>query len=149
MFDRDKLIDDLTADEGVRLYVYDDANPTAIVGPGYTFEGNPTFGIGHALNKTPLTPEQARIICGWDVDAKTPALYAALPWLSGLSEPRQRAVADMAFNLGVAGLRGFTTFLSLLKAGRYAEAADDLKATKWDSQVRARAARIEAKIREG
>jgi len=148
-FDRETLISDLVVDEGLRPFIYDDAAPAAKIGPGYRFVGNPTIGIGHALALTPFTTDQCRTICGWDVDAKAKELYAALSWLSGLSEPRQRAVANMAFNMGVAGVRGFTTFLALLEKADYGGAAYDLRTTLWARQVGARATRIEALIRGG
>lgn len=149
MFDRAKLIADLIVDEAMRFTVYDDANPGAKVGPGYRLIGHPTVGIGHALDLTPFTADQARTICGWDIDAKAPALYAAFPWMSSMSEPRQRALADMAFNMGVVGLQGFHTFLGLMQAGKFSEAAADLETTAWHRQVGARALRVEALIRQG
>lgn len=147
MFDRAKLTADLTRDEGYRPLVYDDANPSALVGPGYTLVGNPTIGVGHALNKNPFSLLQAQTILGWDIEEAASPLYVRYPWLAKLPEPAQRAAANMAFNLGIGGLSKFTTFLALLEAEKYAEAADDLKPTPWASQVGPRAVRIEALIR--
>jgi lysozyme len=149
IFNRAQLISDLIVDEGERPTLYDDANGKAIW-PGTHVVGNPTTAIGHALNRTPWTDSQMRTICGWDVDDKTPALYARFPWASGLSEPRQRALANMAFNEGVAGLAGFTTFLSLLQSGNFDDAADDLEGTEWARQVgENRKNRIVSLIRTG
>ncbi|HEX3809620.1 MAG TPA: hypothetical protein VHW02_07935 [Rhizomicrobium sp.] len=147
MFDRDKLISDLIGEEGERFVVYDDATGKQI-GPGDTLQGHPTVGIGHALDLTPFTDAQARMICGWDIDAKTPAVYTQWPWLSTQTEPRQRGVADLAFNMGVQKLSAFTTFLSLLKAGKFDAASEDLAATAWAREVGpARTAHIQNLIR--
>ncbi len=149
IFNHDQLVSDLIVDEGERPTLYDDKTGKAI-GPGTHVIGNPTTAIGHALNLTPWTDAQMRTICGWDVDAKAPELYARFPWVASLSEPRQRALVNMAFNEGVAGLAGFTTFLSLLQSGNFAGAADDLGGTLWARQVgAARKNRIVSLIRNG
>lgn len=148
MFDRAQLIQDLERDEGYRSLVYDDATGQPL-DKGDTIKGNPTVGVGWALNKTPLSRPRAETILGWHIDDKAGDLYAQLPWLTGLTEARQRAMMNLAFNLGVAGLQKFTTFLGLMKGGRYAEAADDLANTPWHNQVGDRAKRIEALIKSG
>ncbi len=147
-FNRDQLIADLERDEGFVPVLYDDANG-AHIGKGGHLVGNPTLGIGWAVALTPLSIERARVILGWHVDDKVVELYAALPWIADLSEARQRALVNMAFNLGVHGEQQFTTFLGLLKAGNYGSAADDLAETLWAKQVGQRAVRIVALIRNG
>lgn len=147
-FNRDTLISDLQRDEGYRALLYDDANGSSL-GKGSQIRGNPTIGIGWAVALTPISLERARIIAGWQADDKATELFAALPWATALSEGRQRALINMAFNIGVHGEVQFTTFLGLLKAGNYAGAADDLATTLWARQVGPRAARIAALIRTG
>lgn len=144
--DRDLLLKDLEADEGFRPLLYDDFSGKQWV-LGDVIKGRPTIGIGWNVSATPLSLERARIILGWMVDDKLGLIYAALPWLSGLSEPRQRAVANLAYNLGVTGLLKFDTFLSLLKSGQYDAAADDLESTVWWKQVGKRGPKIQALIR--
>lgn len=146
MMDRDLLLKDLEADEGYRPLLYDDATGKQWR-KGDAINGWPTIGIGWNIASTPLSLDRARIILGWMVDDKLGSLDAALPWLSGLSEPRQRAVANMAYNLGVTKLLKFDTFLSLLKSGQYEAAADDLETTAWWKQVGPRGPRIQALIR--
>ena len=149
MFDRAKLIAELKIEEGVRFVVYDDGTGKVIV-PGTHVVGNPTVGIGHALNLNPFTAEETTTICGWDIDKKTPEIYATWPWLANLSVPRQDAIADLAFNMGVAKLKLFVTFLAMLEAGNCAGAAADLAATLWAQEVGPdRSSRIEGLIRNG
>jgi len=144
--DRDLLMADLERDEGYRPLMYDDSTGRQWL-PGAKILGWPTIGIGWNVAVTPLSLERARIVLGWMVDDKLGPINAALPWLSGLTEPRQRAIANLAYNLGVTGLLKFDTFLSLMKSGRYEEAADDLENTAWWKQVGERGPRIQALIK--
>ena len=53
-------------------------------------------------------------------------------------------LVDMTYNLGEAGLASFNTFNSLMEAGEWDEAADDLSGTLWCSQVGSRCSRDQA-----
>lgn len=144
--DRSALLADLETDEGFRPLLYDDATGRQWT-KGAPIAGWPTIGIGWNVAATPISLDRARVILGWMVDDKIGPLNAALPWLSGLTEPRQRAVANLAYNLGVTGLLKFDTFLSLMKSGQYDQAADDLAGTAWWKQVGQRGPRIQELIR--
>jgi lysozyme len=63
-------------------------------------------------------------------------------------EAVQEVLANLCFNLGLAGLLGFRQTLALLQAGRYAEAAAELLRSKWAGQVGARAERLAQRLRE-
>jgi GH24 family phage-related lysozyme (muramidase) len=56
---------------------------------------------------------------------------------------------DMTFNMGSgsSGLGGFNVFNSLMKQGKWGDAANDLKGTKWCGQVGGRCDRNVAMIR--
>eukprot|EP00356_Strombidium_inclinatum_P012714 CAMPEP_0170490834 /NCGR_PEP_ID=MMETSP0208-20121228/9866_1 /TAXON_ID=197538 /ORGANISM="Strombidium inclinatum, Strain S3" /LENGTH=167 /DNA_ID=CAMNT_0010766295 /DNA_START=12 /DNA_END=512 /DNA_ORIENTATION=+ len=43
----------------------------------------------------------------------------------------QSVLVDMTYNLGEAGLASFNTFDTLMKEGKWTEAVNDLKTTKW------------------
>ena len=148
MTDLAQLVSDLQTDEGWVGYLYDDANGEKI-GPGTTVKGNPTAAWGFALNVAPLTQQEALPILNSRTAAVVSNLISALPWIAALSEPRQRALCNCAYNLGVAGLETFTTFLGMVQSGDFEGAADDLLQTKWASQVGERAQRIAALIRNG
>lgn len=47
----------------------------------------------------------------------------------------QAVATDMTYNLGPGGMASFTTFNSLMKQGRWADAAADGKGTAWCRQV--------------
>lgn len=59
----------------------------------------------------------------------------------GLSVAQRATLLDMAYNLGIAGLQTFTTFLSYVKSGNYGAACKDLQSTLWWQQVGIRAVR--------
>ena len=150
--DRDQLLADLNRDENVggkfSPVVYDDATGEPVV-PGYVMKGNATLCTGWCPAKNPCTAELNTIITGYWVDKSDAALFATAPWIADQPEPVQRALANMAFNEGVHGLMGFTTFLSLIQQDQYDAAADDLAGTAWFRQVKDRGPRIQALIRQG
>lgn len=74
---------------------------------------------------------------------------ATLPYWPDLNDTRRRALCNMRFELGFEGLLSFATFLDLMRQGRYKEAGEDLRGTKWAKQVPARANRVIRMIIEG
>lgn len=142
--DLDQLDADLKVDEGYERYPYDDKTEKRIV-PGYTVQGTATFGYGF----TYITEEESAVVLSMRSKSTADSVLARFPWIADLSEARQRALTDMAYNLGVNGLAGFNTFMSLMQAGSFDAAADDLKTTVWYGQVGSRAVRIETLIRNG
>jgi lysozyme len=128
---------DLAWDEGVRLKPY---RCTA---------GRLTIGVGRNLDDVGITAEEADYLLENDLGRATADLDRALPWWRGLSEARQRALANMAFNMGLGRLLGFKAMLAALRAGRWEEAAAEALDSAWAQQVGPRAARIAATIREG
>lgn len=144
--DRESLLNDLKRDEGFRNVVYDDHTGKPIK-TGSVVLGNPTIGYGWNLAATPLTIAQYGTILLWQADEKVAQVRAAFPWFDKLPPDVQRAYANMAFNMGVDEMKEFNIFNALLIAGKYREAADDLKTTKWYGQVGERAERIEELIR--
>lgn len=147
-FNRDALIAQLKPEEGYRGFVYDDKTGLPIK-PGTLVEGHPTVGYGLALDVDPLTEEEAAMLLGARADRAVAAVRQQLPWLSALSDARQRAIYDMAYNLGVTGLLKFWTFLSFMRQGNFGAAAIDLEATPWYKQVGTRGVRIVGMIRTG
>lgn len=146
MLNQDQLLLDLARDEGFRPYVYDDANGKLIV-PGYTLVGHPTVAYGWALDVTPCDQELGQLILNHQATDKYNELLKALPWITDKPEPVQRALCNMAFNLGVKGLIRLFIFVNLLQQGKYSAAADDLETTLWYKQVGQRAVRISQLIR--
>ena len=57
-------------------------------------------------------------------------------------ETAQRALANMAFNLGLTRLKSFVKMLAALEDKKYVEAAREAIDSKWAKQVHGRAQRI-------
>ena len=136
------LREELKADEGVIPHVYQDSL-------GYW-----TIGIGRLVDKrkpgSGLSDSEMEYLLHNDILKKEVALDKYLPWWRDLTEPRQRALMNMAFNLGVGpspedpngALLDFKNTLKAMKEGRHADVVLGMKASKWYTQVPNRAKRI-------
>ncbi|WP_044563847.1 glycoside hydrolase family protein [Azospirillum sp. B4] len=136
-FDHTALKADLRRDEGVRLKPYADT------------VGKLTIGVGRNLSDVGLSPAEVDVLLANDIGRVLADLDRALPWWRTLSDTRQRALANMAFNMGVTTLLTFRTTLAHFQAGRFDQAAESALASRWASQVGARAVRIATLIKAG
>lgn len=136
--------------------------------PSHTYldsEGILTGGVGHNLQAHPApsftkvgVPVPQTVAAKWledDIAAVVKDLNKWLPWWKDLDDPRQNAVADMTFNLGIGnaeagtGLLGFRNTLLLLREGDYMGAAANIKSSLYARQVGRRASRIAGMIAYG
>lgn len=134
------LMAELRADEGFVPHAYKDSL-------GYL-----TIGIGRLIDKARgggITIEEAEFLKRNDVARVRAGLDARIPWWRRLDPVRQRALQNMAFQLGVDGLAKFTRSLALIQAGAYEEAARALRLSKWAGQTPERAARVIRMIETG
>lgn len=140
------LAQELERDEGFVPHAYKDSL------------GFLTIGIGRLIDKAKggrITREEALYLKRNDIARFKGELDRAAPWWRGLDPVRQRAVLNMTFNLGSGWItpgnpKAWPNTVALLKAGRYAEAADAIRANKtWVGQVGDRALRIAKQIETG
>src|SRR5271170_6538099 len=103
------LLADLRRDEGCRLTAYTDTVGVLTIGYGHTGD-DVTPGMT-------WTQAEAAETLAQDVADTEAQLDGALPWWRTLNDVRQDCLAEMAFNLGVAGLMGFHNTLAFAKAG--------------------------------
>jgi lysozyme len=139
-FDLAALQNELIRDEGLKLSAYQDSL-------GYW-----TIGVGRLIDARKggkISEREARILLGNDIVSRASELDAALPWWKGLSDGRQRAILNMAFNLGVPGLLGFRGMLAAMQAGDWEAASREALNSKWATQVGQRANRVAVLILEG
>lgn len=138
---REKLQAHLLEDEGCVLHAYSDSL-------GYL-----TIGIGRLIDKRAgggITYSEALYLLGNDIDRHWHELVEALPWVLGLNAPRQAAMANLAFNLGIPKLLKFTNTLAAIKAGDWLGAERGLRSSLWVKQVQAsRSERIISMLRTG
>lgn len=132
----ERLVNELIRDEGLRLKPYLDT------------VGKLTIGIGRNLDDVGISESEARYLLTNDV-TKIVHQLMGLPWFNALNEPRQCALANMAFNLGFTGLMSFKNMIEAIQKGYWHDAAKHALNSKWAAQVGKRAERIAEQLRTG
>jgi lysozyme len=129
---------DLTADEGVKLKVY--TCPA----------GKLTIGVGRNVEDLGITLQEAMYLLDGDIARVSAELDRNAPWWRQMSEPRQRALANMCFQLGWPRLSRFVRMLAAMQAGQWDRAAVEARDSLWFRQTQAsRTRRVINAIREG
>ncbi len=114
--------------------------------------GHRTIGVGHNLDARPISPRAADTILEDDVlqtIAEIQRDQTLGPLFDTLSANRQMVLVNMAFNLGVPGLKGFKQFLGQLAQAQYDRAAEAMLNSLWARQVGMRSHRLAEMIRQG
>jgi len=135
------VIDDLRKmlerHEGVRLKAYKDT------------VGKTTIGVGRNLDDRGITRAEAFWLLDNDIARVLVELDEALPWWRTLNEARMVALADMCFQLGLAGLLEFQVTLKALQFGDYQGAAWAVMQSLYAKQTPNRAREIAEVLRSG
>ena len=139
MLPSDQLLNqELRRDEGVRYSPYKCSAGKDTVGVGHNLEANPLpEGTTYPLNDS-----QVDAILTSDIEDVFRSLDRRLPWWATLTPARQRVLVNMCFNLGINGLLTFKNTLKAIQEGKYELAAANMRASKWATQVGARAKRL-------
>lgn len=128
---RERLRQYLIVAEGLRLKPYHDT------------VGKLTIGVGRNLTDVGISALEAYALLDHDIDRAIIALVGKFPWLDEQDPVRQAVLVELAFNMGIASLAGFTNTLAAFRLNDYPKAADGLKKSKWYRQVQAsRSARL-------
>lgn len=106
--------------------------------------GHLTIGYGHNLENG-ISKEAAEFILQEDLARAERAVKDAFPWWWKLGDARQFVLVDMAFNMGLAGLKGFKKMLTAIESGDFDKAAEEMLDSKYGRQVVHRA-RLNAEI---
>lgn len=111
-----------------------------------------TIGVGFNISDVGLYPEEINFILKNRIKLVRSDLNKYLPWYSGLDPVRKAVLEDMEYNMGPEpfdgdGVKDWPIFLKQVETGKYAEAAKNMRSTKWASQVGQRAVRL-AKMME-
>jgi lysozyme len=130
------LVAELCRDEGVRLKPYLDT------------VGKTTIGVGRNLTDVGISQAECDALLENDIARITAWLDRNLPWWTGLDAVRQRVIVNMAFNMQ-GGLLSFVNTLAAMQRGDYATAANGMLASRWATQVGARATRLADMMRNG
>lgn len=135
--ERQQLIDQLIAHEGMRLRPYVDT------------VGKITIGCGRNLTDVGLSNDEALELLDHDIDDAILDL-ATFDWFPSLDLVRQRAVIDLRFNLGHEGFRTFKAFIAAMARKSYKVAGLELQTSKWAHQVQpTRVMRLRAMVETG
>ena len=138
----DLLRNELIRDEGLKLTAYKDS------------VGLWTIGVGHLLGDeqrmTEITTDEAHALLEWDIRIAQSRLAPLISpaEFDALSDPRQRALINMAFNLGHR-LGQFKKFWMAFTAKDWTASGKEMMDSKWAVQVGTRAERLRDMIVTG
>ena len=121
---------DLIAEEGIRLKPY--------LCPA----GKLTLGVGRNLDDVGITEDEAMMMLDNDIERVKGQLAKALPWLETKPQGVQRAIANMAFQMGLGGVLKFQKMLAALQARDYNAARREALDSAWAKQTPQRAGRV-------
>ena len=130
------LLPQLKEHEGLRLKPY------------RCTEGKLTIGIGRNLEDRGISESEAEYLLSNDVDEVLQRLQE-VPVFNQLDVTRQAVLANMAFQLGFAGLSKFRRMWAALEAGHYGVAAMEMMNSRWAVQTPNRAYQLSVMMREG
>ena len=135
---RKKLRDELIRDEGMRLDAYRDSVGLWTIGVGHL--------LGDSMRMEKITPNEMHALLNADIAAAERVVEHMFPdWETHFDEVRQRALINMAFNLGNRLLQ-FQKFRALLQINNYTSASIEMLNSKWATQVGARSKRLSEMI---
>jgi lysozyme len=134
--DREALRIQLMRHEGVRLFPYVDT------------VGKLTIGVGRNLTDRGISDAEVRYLLDNDITTAINSL-TVFPWFPDLDPIRQRAFVDLAFNLGLPRLRGFTKMLAAAERNDWGACAAELGDSRYAHQVGQRAQTLAAMLRTG
>jgi len=137
---RRQLARQLKSDEGLVLHAYQDKLSYWTIGYGRLIDERKGGGISE---------QEAEYLLGNDIERTLRSLEKALPWVRRLNEPRQGALLNMAFQMGVGGLLGFEQTLGAIRDERYAHAAHLMLMSRWATQTPRRARKMARQIETG
>lgn len=136
----DRCLEQILEDEGFKPYAYLDSEGYWTIGHGILIDERKGGGI---------TREESRYLASNRLAKARLDLGKSFPWYDNLDQVRRDALAMMAYQMGVEGVRKFRLMLKHMEEGDYGSAADEAMDSKWAEQTPARAYRVSQMIRNG
>ena len=143
----EKLREELKVDEGCINEIYLD------------HLGYHTFGIGHLITDkdkewgepvgTPISTKRINECFKNDIEIVFKELDRNLSWWRELPDDIQLVLANMCFNLGITRLKKFKKFLTALSEKDWELAATEMMDSRWATQVKQRAVRLQKRVLKG
>lgn len=112
-------------------------------------QGYNTVGYGRNLDTAGIDEEEAEYLLKRDIERCRKELARNLDMFDSLSNVRQDALINMAFQLGVSGMLKFKTMLFHLSRGEYEDAAMEALNSRWYRQTPNRAIKVAKMIETG
>jgi lysozyme len=109
--------------EGLRLKPYTDT------------VGKLTVGWGRNLTDVGISEREAGLMLTNDIERATAQCRQSFDWFDSLDVTRQDAIVNLAFNLGIDGLKGFHDMLAAVEKQDWKLAANELLDSQWAKQV--------------
>ena len=141
---RERLYEEIKADEGEILEIYKD------------HLGYPTIGIGHLVTEqdeefgeptgSPITAERSRELFDRDIQVAIKDCERLYGQWHNWPEEVQLILVNMAFNLGGPRLGRFMNMKNMLSQGKWKEAAVEGRDSLWYRQVTNRAERLMTRL---
>ena len=109
------------------------------------------LSIGYGTNiQDGITKEEALLLMRYRLGKVVAALESRLPFWTRLTDERRRVLANMGYQLGIAGLMGFKRMIAALARGDYDGAAREMLDSKWAKlDTPERAKRLAERMRRG
>lgn len=153
-----ELIEQLKRHEGLgkvlgqRTYVYRCTAGALTVGYGHNLDALPLNSVAKTCtdwNGSSVTLKGALWLLDLDASWVCQQVADQLPWTAKLDRVRQDVLCNMAFQMGIGGLKKFRFTLGLVRAGRYGLAARAMLQSKWAKQTPDRARELAEQMRTG
>lgn len=149
------LLADLERDEGFDPEPYKDSLGIWTLGIGRNLEANPLTGAewkqlldAGEIILTLNHQGAVRLLRAGEQDAQIQCA-TTFKWWGALDEVRRDVIANLCFNLGLTRLMGFRKMLEAMNERDYGRAADELKDSRWFTQVGKRGPRLVDQLRTG
>ena len=133
---KEKLIEELTRDEGYRCKVYLDS------------VGIETIGIGRNLVDVGVSKDEAKYLLSNDIKGAV-ADAEGFSWYAKLSPARKRVIVNMLFNIGLTRFKKFKKTIQYIDCGDYGSASVEMLDSRWADQVGIRAKRLSKMMKNG
>lgn len=134
MFNFDNVQEEIKNNEGFRSKIYECS------------QGFSTIGYGRNLETNGITEFEAGVLLRGDLFSIDTALYKSFDWYKGLPDNVREVLIEMAFQLGVTGLKKFVNTLNFISSGDYLSASKEMLNSEWAKQTPRRAKKLSEKI---
>ncbi len=111
--------------------------------------GKLTIGVGRNLEDKGLTKSEALFLLTNDVLEAKSLCQQAFSFFDELTPVRQEVLIEMAFNLGINGLKKFQKCLTALEKKEYQKAGQEMLNSSWAKQVKTRAKTLAHLMQKG